>query len=361
MYSLFHDQREKSLVDSWLASAGGASADVSQPADISSPLSESTYSPSHAVSRTTPFNDLTVRHVRFLHTPGSPSSSQQSFPSQQHPASRSRNLSEPNIRQVAAQLAPHYSLSNAAGTHYNRQRRLQQDGQGFQLSVTPVMPSPRSASFLVDRRPSTACSAASSGWGHRCDIRAEPLQEITAVTPTHGLYVSIWILVDPSKWPSLLDLPPITAGDQITSLVGLCYSAFSNSFSEHDFATRSTSLGVVDVDPLLHSETAQTWLHSPPSLVSITRPEAPEKEHNAVTPDPSVSKASSFVSLPGTSVRKRPRRRDIERLYGSWSGSSKSYGTRIHLDAHIIMQPHRSKRSSAGEIHGILRDLNCTI
>lgn len=167
---------------------------------------------------------------------------------------------------------------------------------------------------------------------------------------------------EPSKWPSLLDLPPITAEDQITSPVGRYHSAFSNPFSEYDFATRSTSLCVVDVDPLLHSETVQTWLHSPSSsLVSIARPGAPEKEHDAVPPDPSVSKASSFVSLPGTSVRKRRRRRNIEHLYGSWSGNSKSYGTRIHLDAHIIMQAHRSKRTSAGEIHGILRDLNCTI
>ena len=67
MYSSFHDQREKTLVDSWLTSAAGASA------DISSPLSKSIYSPLRAVSSTTPFNDLTARHVRFLYTPGSPS------------------------------------------------------------------------------------------------------------------------------------------------------------------------------------------------------------------------------------------------------------------------------------------------
>ena len=366
MYSSFHNQCEKAPVDSWLPSAAGASADVSQPADTSSTLSRSTYFPSHAVSPTTPFNDLMAHdahHVRSLHTPsGSPSTHQQSFPSQEHPASLRRHLSEPNIQSVAAQHALHYPISNATETRYHRQRQRQQHRPSFRLSVTPVIPSPRSVSFSVDRSPSTAFSAASSGWDPRADTCVEPLQEITAVTPTHSLHASIWILVDPSKWPSLLDLPPIIAGDQITSSVGPCHSAFSNPFSEHVLATRSTSLGVVDVDPPLHSETAQTWLHSPPSsLVSIARPEAPEKEHNAVTPDPSVSKASSFVSLSGTSVRKRPRRRDIERLYGSWSGSSKSYGTRIHLDAHIIMQPHRSKRSSAGEIHGILRDLNCTV
>ena len=150
-------------------------------------------------------------------------------------------------------------------------------------------------------------------------------------------------------------MPPITAGYQITSPVGRYHSTSSNPFSEHNFATPSTSSGVVDVDPLLHLETAHPWLHSPASsLVSIARPETPDNEHDAAPPDPSVSKTSLSVSLPGTSVRKRHRRRDTERLYGSWSGSTKNYGTRIHLDAHIIMQPHRSKRTSAGEIHGIL-------
>ncbi|KAH9983353.1 hypothetical protein BJV77DRAFT_966892 [Russula vinacea] len=234
MYSSFHNQCEKAPVDSWLPSAAGASADVSQPADTSSTLSRSTYFPSHAVSPTTPFNDLMAHDAHH-----------------EHPASLRRHLSEPNIQSVAAQHALHYPISNATETRYHRQRQRQQHCPSFRLSVTPVIPSPRFASNY--RR------------------------------------------------------------DQITSSVGPCHSAFSNPFSEHDLATRSTSLSVVDVDPPLHSETAQTWLHSPPSsLVSIARPEAPEKEHNAVTPDP-----------------------------------SKSYGTRIHLDAHIIMQPHRSKRSSA--------------
>ena len=87
----------------------------------------------------------------------------------------------------------------------------------------------------------------------------------------------------------------------------------------------------------------------------MSRPVDPEEEHEAAPSDPSVFRASSFVSLPGTPVRKRPRCRYIERLYGSWSGSSKGYGTRIHLDAHIIMQAHRSsKQTSASEIHDFM-------
>jgi hypothetical protein len=200
MYSSsLHDQREESLVDPWLPSAAGASADVSQHTEISSTLSKPT--PSHAVSSTTPLNDPT-RHPRFAHTPGgSPSARHQSFSS-----SLNRHVSEPNIRSVAAQPAPHYPLSNPTETRYQHQQRRSQHRRSFQHSVTPALPSPSSASFSADRRPSTAGSAASSGWElePRGDIRAEPLQEVTAVTPSHGAYASIGILVDPSKWASFL-------------------------------------------------------------------------------------------------------------------------------------------------------------
>ena len=174
MYSSsLHDQREESLVDPWLPSP-----DVSHPPDVSS-LSKSTYSPSHAL---TPLNDPS-RHARFVHTPGgSPSARHQSFPSQQHPASLNRHLSEPNIRSVAAQPAPHHPP--AESRYHQQQHRQQQHRQSFQHSVTPAIPSPSSASFSVDRRPSTASSAASSGWE---SIRAEPVQEAADATPTHGV------------------------------------------------------------------------------------------------------------------------------------------------------------------------------
>lgn len=202
MYSSsLHDQREESLVDPWLPSAAGASADVSQQTET---LSKPTYSPSHPVSSTTPLNDPT-RHPRFVPTPGgSPSAPHQSFPS--HPTSLNRHVSEPNIRSVAAQPAPHYPLSNPTETRYQQQHRRPPHRRSFQHSVTPAIPSPSSASFSADRRPSTAGSAASSGWElePRGDIRAEPLQEVTGVTPSHGVYASIGILVDPSKRASFL-------------------------------------------------------------------------------------------------------------------------------------------------------------
>ncbi|TFK89608.1 hypothetical protein K466DRAFT_465846, partial [Polyporus arcularius HHB13444] len=60
------------------------------------------------------------------------------------------------------------------------------------------------------------------------------------------------------------------------------------------------------------------------------------------------SKTYSFVSLPGNAVKKRPRRRydEIERLYQcNWPNCSKAYGTLNHLNAHVTMQRHGSKRS----------------
>lgn len=62
-------------------------------------------------------------------------------------------------------------------------------------------------------------------------------------------------------------------------------------------------------------------------------------------------KTYAFVSLPGNAVKKRPRRRydEIERLYQcSWPDCTKAYGTLNHLNAHVTMQKHGSKRSPSG-------------
>ena len=198
MYSTLHDQCEESLVvDSSLPSATGTSAGVSQPADISSTPSntKSIYSPSPAVSSTAPapFNDPSCHrcYARFLHTPsGSPSARHQSLPCLQQPALSSR-LSEPNIRSVTAYSASHHPLPNATETRHRRQR--ERHSQSFRHG-TPVIPSPSSASFPADRIFRTACSATSFGREPREDLRAELLQEATAMARTHSVYTSIGYL-----------------------------------------------------------------------------------------------------------------------------------------------------------------------
>jgi hypothetical protein len=59
----------------------------------------------------------------------------------------------------------------------------------------------------------------------------------------------------------------------------------------------------------------------------------------------SSDKIYSFVAIPGTNQKKRPRRRydEIERLYHcNFLGCTKSYGTLNHLNAHVSMQQHVS-------------------
>ncbi|KAJ8064411.1 hypothetical protein OCU04_006752 [Sclerotinia nivalis] len=56
----------------------------------------------------------------------------------------------------------------------------------------------------------------------------------------------------------------------------------------------------------------------------------------------------SFVPIPGSSQQKRPRRRfeEIERMYKcGHQGCEKAYGTLNHLNAHVTMQSHGSKRT----------------
>ncbi|KAL8243692.1 hypothetical protein R6Q59_009950 [Mikania micrantha] len=56
----------------------------------------------------------------------------------------------------------------------------------------------------------------------------------------------------------------------------------------------------------------------------------------------------SFVPIPGAQQHKRPRRRyeEIERMYKcGWNGCEKAYGTLNHLNAHVTMQSHGTKRT----------------
>ncbi|ESA43148.1 hypothetical protein NCU07846 [Neurospora crassa OR74A] len=56
----------------------------------------------------------------------------------------------------------------------------------------------------------------------------------------------------------------------------------------------------------------------------------------------------SFVPIPGSTQHKRPRRRfeEIERMYKcGWNGCEKAYGTLNHLNAHVTMQSHGTKRT----------------
>ena len=65
-----------------------------------------------------------------------------------------------------------------------------------------------------------------------------------------------------------------------------------------------------------------------------------------------LSTVYSFVPIPGAQQYKRPRRRfeEIERMYRcGWNGCEKAYGTLNHLNAHVTMQRHGTKRTPEGK------------
>jgi len=93
--------------------------------------------------------------------------------------------------------------------------------------------------------------------------------------------------------------------------------------------------------PLDATTTSMATINPYPSI-------APRRERNASvssTASSDTNKVYSFVAIPGTNQKKRPRRRydEIERLYHcNWQGCSKAYGTLNHLNAHVSMQKHVS-------------------
>jgi hypothetical protein len=118
--------------------------------------------------------------------------------------------------------------------------------------------------------------------------------------------------------------------------------------------------------PQGHHEMAQYQGHPPPQMY---RPEwshgYPQHQHGlpgpysspattvgsaspASTAGPRPGQVYSFVPIPGAQQHKRPRRRyeEIERMYKcGWNGCEKAYGTLNHLNAHVTMQSHGSKRT----------------
>lgn len=69
---------------------------------------------------------------------------------------------------------------------------------------------------------------------------------------------------------------------------------------------------------------------------------------SSAPPQSRPSQVYSFVPIPGSQQHKRPRRRyeEIERMYKcGWNGCEKAYGTLNHLNAHVTMQSHGSKRT----------------
>ncbi|MCJ1254505.1 hypothetical protein MMC24_002320 [Lignoscripta atroalba] len=86
---------------------------------------------------------------------------------------------------------------------------------------------------------------------------------------------------------------------------------------------------------------------SPGTAVSSAGSAATAGPRPGQNPHP-LSQVYSFVPIPGAQQHKRPRRRyeEIERMYKcGWNGCEKAYGTLNHLNAHVTMQSHGTKRT----------------
>jgi hypothetical protein len=109
------------------------------------------------------------------------------------------------------------------------------------------------------------------------------------------------------------------------------------------------------------SGTASSWVEAGASTSSNPGSSTGESRSDRNGTDSTtsfISKTYSFISLPGKATKKRPRRRynESEQLYKcSWHDCTKAYGTLNHLNAHIIMRKHGSKRTKNGML--ILRNL----
>jgi hypothetical protein len=104
-------------------------------------------------------------------------------------------------------------------------------------------------------------------------------------------------------------------------------------------------------DPEVTAAMLSTYPPPPPHQIDLSQQHYNNQQHNNRQRQLSNSSASSaekiysFVAIPGTNQKKRPRRRydEIERLYHcNYAGCTKAYGTLNHLNAHVSMQKHVS-------------------
>lgn len=112
----------------------------------------------------------------------------------------------------------------------------------------------------------------------------------------------------------------------------------------HDATTMMDPTAAFTMDPMYAAmsmpPTTQPGTMMPLHTQAPTR--ARQSSHSS---ESSAEKIYSFVAIPGTNHKKRPRRRydEIERLYHcNWPDCTKSYGTLNHLNAHVSMQKHVS-------------------
>ena len=117
--------------------------------------------------------------------------------------------------------------------------------------------------------------------------------------------------------------------------------------------------------PMAYGHSPATTGGAPPNMAAHTMPRPPPVgrayypasmmagTNMVVQGGHPLSTVYSFVPIPGAQQHKRPRRRyeEIERMYKcGWNGCEKAYGTLNHLNAHVTMQSHGTKRTPEGKV-----------
>ncbi|KAI9270207.1 hypothetical protein EDC94DRAFT_598434 [Helicostylum pulchrum] len=145
-------------------------------------------------------------------------------------------------------------------------------------------------------------------------------------------------------------MDPVPANNNITN---------TSNFTTNPINTMMPLDSIYNLQPGMHPNTNTDVMVAAPNTF-IKYEDLPSHDHHtsatggngrqrqlSSSSTSSTEKIYSFVAIPGTNQKKRPRRRfdEIERLYHcNQTGCTKAYGTLNHLNAHVSMQKHGSKR-----------------
>ncbi|KAG0170156.1 hypothetical protein DFQ28_010251 [Apophysomyces sp. BC1034] len=263
-----------------------------------------------------------------------------------------------------------------ANSHVNEASllaRRQQSAPYFQQ----LLPSLPPLSQLLEQRNKEESQDILSGPGP--GLTTQPLTQYQPVyyndassgSTTNGSTAPVSIVVDPSTTTSITTSSSIaTSSIPTTTLPNITTTAtthsmvapdmFAPSLMDHGF-TPMLPMDIYGTDIATAAAAAAAavaaaggsvpvntgLLHHPSQLMTEEELDHHRRVRHASVSSTSSDKVYSFVAIPGTNQKKRPRRRydEVERLYHcNWPGCTKSYGTLNHLNAHVSMQKHGAKR-----------------
>ncbi|KAF7723375.1 hypothetical protein EC973_002074 [Apophysomyces ossiformis] len=240
-----------------------------------------------------------------------------------------RQQSAPYLQQLLPSLPPLSQLL---------EQRTKDESQGI-----PPGPGPGLTTQPLTQYPSVYYNEATSGT--TTNVTAAPVSVVDPSAPTAPTI------------SSSMTTPSITTNSTTTASTDTMVAPeiFSTNLMDHSFAPMlPMDIYGTDIATAAAAAAVVTGGSVPvttgliPTAQLLTEEEIHQHRiRHASVSSTSSDKVYSFVAIPGTNQKKRPRRRydEIERLYHcNWPGCTKSYGTLNHLNAHVSMQKHGPKR-----------------